>query len=89
MIKHLISKPSSSRNNKTGSWRIEKKPKFLQKNCIACKMCVMICPEGCIDGEGKNAFKCDYAYCKGCGLCAVVCPKADIEMVPESQDITK
>ncbi len=83
MIGHLTSKPGSSKANKTGSWRTELKPKFLKKNCIACKMCVLICPEGIITGEGKNTFDCDLAYCKGCGNCAVICPKKDIEMVSE------
>jgi len=83
MIGHLTSKPGSSKANKTGSWRTEVKPKFLNKTCIGCRMCANICPEGVISGEGKNAFKCDYAYCKGCGVCAVICPKKDIEMVAE------
>jgi len=83
MIGHLTSKPGSSTANKTGSWRTESKPKFLQKNCIACRMCVFICPEGIVSGEGKNSFTCDYVYCKGCGNCAAICPKKDIEMVAE------
>ncbi len=83
MFGPLISKPGSSARNKTGSWRVEMKPKFLQKNCIACKMCLLICPEGCISGEGKNTYTCDLLYCKGCGNCAAICPKKDIEMVKE------
>jgi pyruvate ferredoxin oxidoreductase delta subunit len=79
----LIGKPATSKNNKTGSWRTEARPKFLQKNCIACKMCALVCPEGCISGEEKNTYICDYAYCKGCGNCVVICPKKDIEMVKE------
>lgn len=79
----ISSKIGTARKNKTGSWRVEKTPKFLQKDCIACKMCVMICPEACIAGGQKNTFVCDYSYCKGCGLCAMVCPKKDIEMVKE------
>lgn len=75
--------PGSSRENKTGSWRTEKRPHYLRKNCIACRLCVLICPEGIVSGEKKNEFGVDYDYCKGCGLCAVVCPKDDIEMVPE------
>lgn len=80
---HMTSKPGSSTANKTGSWRVEQKPKYLQKDCIACRMCVLACPEGIVTGEGKNTFRCDLAYCKGCGLCAAICPKKDIEMVPE------
>jgi pyruvate ferredoxin oxidoreductase delta subunit len=83
MIGHLTSKPGSSQSNKTGSWRVDQRPKFLQKACIACRMCVYICPEGIISGEGKNTFKCDFNYCKGCGNCAAICPKKDIEMVAE------
>ena len=83
MFGPLVAKPGSSRDNKTGSWRTEQKPEFLQKDCIACRLCVMVCPEGCIKGKEKNSFNCDYNYCKGCGNCAFICPKKDIEMVPE------
>ena len=85
MFGPIIAKPGSSRRNKTGSWRTGKKPKFLQKDCIACRLCVLICPEGCIEGNQKNTFHCDYDYCKGCGNCAIICPKQDIEMVPEAK----
>lgn len=83
MFVPIISRPGTSLQNKTGSWRLKGKPKFLQVNCIACNMCVYICPEGCIRGEGKNTYTCNYDYCKGCGLCAVICPRNDIEMVEE------
>ncbi|HNX81085.1 MAG TPA: 4Fe-4S binding protein [Candidatus Omnitrophota bacterium] len=83
MFGPLVCKPGSSRNNKTGSWRIGLRPKFLKTNCIGCKMCALICPEDCISGEGKNTFDVDLAYCKGCGNCAVICPKKDIVMVKE------
>ena len=78
-----VGRAGKSRDNKTGSWRTEQKPKFLQKNCIACNMCLVFCPEGCISGEEKNTYDCDLAYCKGCGCCAIICPKKDIEMVEE------
>jgi pyruvate ferredoxin oxidoreductase delta subunit len=86
MFGPLICRPKSSKNNKTGSWRTELRPKFLQKNCITCNMCVLVCPEACIEGNGKNTYNCDLDYCKGCGLCAVVCPKQDIIMVKEEGD---
>lgn len=86
MFGPLISKPGSSRNNKTGSWRAGLKPKFLKTNCIGCKMCLAVCPEGCISGEAKNTYNCDYVYCKGCGGCVKVCPKADIVMVKEEEN---
>jgi len=79
----LTSKPGTSRKNKTGSWRTETRPQFLQKNCIGCKMCILVCPEGCVTGNEKNTYACDYSYCKGCGFCAVICPKKDIVMIKE------
>ncbi len=82
----LIVKPKKSKGDKTGSWRVKLKPKFLQKNCIGCKMCIQICPEACIQGKEKNTYLPNYEYCKGCGLCAVICPKADIIMVEESPE---
>lgn len=83
MFGPIVSKPGSGVKSKTGSWRTTAKPKFLQKNCIACKMCLVVCPEGCISGKEKNTFICDYNFCKGCGNCVAVCPKKDIIMVKE------
>ena len=84
MFGPLVCKPGASKKNKTGSWRVESRPHYLHKNCNACKMCLIVCPESCITGEQKNTFEFDAAYCKGCGLCAMVCPRKDIEMVKES-----
>jgi len=83
MFGPLVVKPIKSKGDKTGCWRVQLRPKYLQKNCIACRMCVIVCPEGCIQGKEKNTFMPDYNYCKGCGLCAKICPKADIEMIEE------
>ncbi|MCM8831774.1 MAG: 4Fe-4S binding protein [Candidatus Omnitrophica bacterium] len=83
MFGPLVGKPGSSKQNTTGSWRSVKKPYFLQKNCIACGLCKLICPEGCIEGKEKNTYRSDELYCKGCGLCAYICPKNDIQMVDE------
>lgn len=85
MFAPLTAKPGTSLDNKTGSWRTNLRPKFLQKDCIACRLCYLICPEGCITGKEKNTFQSDFNYCKGCGLCAGICPKDDIEMVPEGE----
>ncbi len=80
----ITADPGSSTANKTGSWRTKQKPHYLRQNCIACRKCVLICPEAIVTGKEKNTFKPDLQYCKGCGLCAVICPKDDIEMVSES-----
>ncbi|MBU1125846.1 MAG: 4Fe-4S binding protein [Candidatus Omnitrophica bacterium] len=89
MFGPLTVDPKKSKGGKTGAWRIQVRPQYLQKNCIACKMCVLVCPEGCVSGKEKNAFFTDYTYCKGCGLCAFVCPKKDIVMVEEKNQEEK
>lgn len=89
MFGPLIVKPKKSRPGATGSWRVRSRPKFLQKDCIACNMCLLICPEHCISGKEKNSYRTDYNYCKGCGLCAAICPKKDIEMIDEPQSESK
>ncbi|MCM8797695.1 MAG: 4Fe-4S binding protein [Candidatus Omnitrophica bacterium] len=86
MFGPLTVKPIKSKGDKTGSWRVRLKPKYLHKNCIGCKMCILICPEGCIMGEEKNTLLPDYNYCKGCGLCAIICPKKDILMIDEESE---
>ena len=83
MFGPLTVKPEKSKGDKTGAWRVQLRPKYLQKNCIACRLCLLICPEHCIIGKEKNTFMSNYEYCKGCGLCAIVCPKQDIEMIEE------
>jgi len=82
----LIVKPGKSKGDKTGSWRVKLKPKFLQKNCVGCKMCLWVCPEACIQGKEKGTFTPNYEYCKGCGFCALVCPKGDIVMIEETSE---
>lgn len=89
MFGPLIVRPNKTKGDKTGSWRTQVKPKYLQKNCIGCKMCLLVCPEGCIKGKEKNTYFADYNYCKGCGLCSVICPKADIIMVEEEFEEVK
>lgn len=85
MFSILASHAKSSKKNKTGSWRSLKMPKLLQKECINCGLCKLVCPEGCIEGKEKNKYFSDLLYCKGCGLCVYICPKKDIEMVPEEK----
>ena len=82
--------PSTTLNNKTGSWRTNR-PNFLRDLCTACGICSRTCPEGIIyqtnktNAAGKKYFACDLSYCKGCGLCAIECPFKAIEMEKEEK----
>jgi len=57
-------------------------------DCIACNLCVKICPSYCIEvkggktPEGKrrpHLFKLDYGTCSLCSLCIEVCPTRTLE----------
>ncbi len=87
MFVKITSRPGTTSENETGSWRMGFKPKFLQENCNACSLCALLCPEGVITGRKKKTFQTDYRYCKGCGICAEECPKKDILMVKEEEEV--
>ncbi len=64
-------------------------PRFDLETCIACTMCVYICPTGAIDLETRNSgsgFRRfpklrDIKKCIGCNSCEHECPSGAIEMV--------
>ena len=82
-----VAQPGTSRENRTGSWRVNSHPHHLHVTCTACDLCALACPEGCIYGRGRNTYFSDLDYCKGCGNCAEVCPVDDIAMVPEEKTL--
>lgn len=54
------------------------------RECEACDLCSLLCPDLCITRDDKTGeVLIDLNYCKGCGICAAVCPKGAIEMVME------
>jgi pyruvate ferredoxin oxidoreductase delta subunit len=65
----ITSKPTTGL--KKSGWRTFR-PVVTEK-CKGCGLCVMYCPEGCINIEKKKA-RIDYDYCKGCLICLNVCP---------------
>ena len=78
----FITKPNSSLNNKTGSWRTHR-PITDKNKCIGCGLCAKLCPDACIEmknKQGKLKPETNYDYCKGCGLCAKECPVGAITM---------
>jgi len=64
---------------------------YEQEKCIACEMCIRICPIDCIsmeyDGKGKNAqitsYAVDYTKCLFCNLCVEVCPTQCVHLGKE------
>lgn len=54
------------------------------RECEACDLCSLLCPDLCITRDEKTGeVLIDLNYCKGCGICAAVCPKGAIQMVME------
>lgn len=58
-----------------------------RERCVACALCVRICPAGCIEmttetgPDGKKrpvTYSLDIGRCLFCGLCAEVCPEEAI-----------
>lgn len=74
-----ITTPGSSKENKTGSWKLQT-PVIDKTKCANCLTCVQYCPENCIKVENDQLDHIDYDYCKGCGICAQECPKHAISM---------
>lgn len=64
-------------------WR-EEKPVINLDNCIECKVCHLVCPEGVIYEE-DGICKIDYRFCKGCGICSRECVGKCISMVKEEK----
>ena len=79
-----INQPGSSRNYKTGVWRINR-PVWDKSKCINCGLCVNYCPENCILFRSGQREEANFDYCKGCGICAQVCPVKAIKMVRENE----
>lgn len=75
--------PGSSKNYKTGNWRVMK-PVVNKEKCKKCWICNEFCPEGCLK-KTDDGPEIDYDYCKGCGICANECPFKAIEMKMEER----
>jgi len=65
-----------------GNWRVDM-PEIDYEKCIACRLCLLYCPEGAIHAEEKEKPEIDMRFCKGCGICANECPQKAIEMKKE------
>jgi pyruvate ferredoxin oxidoreductase delta subunit len=80
----LVAAPGSSVVNHTGGWRTER-PRFLQRACTGCDLCVAYCPEGIVFLVEAKRYDFDPDYCKGCGICAEECPAHDVVMEADAR----
>jgi len=80
----VVVQPGTSREEKKSGWRIYR-PRHKQKDCIGCRNCELMCPDGAVYRIDKKKFDADMDACKGCGICAEMCPVDDIDMVLEAE----
>ncbi len=79
-----VTEPGSSRYNRTGDWR-SSRPLWNLEQCVKCGVCVVFCPEGCIDVREDGCPEADMEYCKGCGICVNECWTGCIQMEEEEE----
>jgi pyruvate ferredoxin oxidoreductase delta subunit len=80
----VVVQPGTARQDKKTGWRIYR-PRHKQEECIGCRECERLCPDGAIYRIDRRKFDADMDACKGCGICAEMCPVDDIDMVLESE----
>jgi NADH-quinone oxidoreductase subunit I len=62
------------------------------ERCVACALCSVVCPVGCIALEAADApggrrypahFRINFARCIFCGFCEEACPTCAIQLTPD------
>ena len=53
---------------------------WMADQCIACRTCLEVCPEGALAFNQKGS-RIDRRRCDGCGLCAEECPAAALDLL--------
>ena len=56
---------------------------WISNQCIGCKTCLAICPEGAL-AFTEDGNRVDRKRCTGCGLCAEECPASALELLGKS-----
>ena len=65
-----------------------------QERCVACNLCAVACPVGCIalqateDGHGRRYpefFRINFSRCIFCGFCEEACPTYAIQLTPDCE----
>ena len=63
-----------------------------QERCVACNLCAVACPVGCISLQKAEAedgrwypefFRINFSRCIFCGMCEEACPTTAIQLTPD------
>lgn len=63
-----------------------------QERCVACNLCAVACPVGCISLKKGNSadgrwypefFRINFSRCIFCGMCEEACPTAAIQLISD------
>ncbi|XBC40889.1 MAG: NADH-quinone oxidoreductase subunit NuoI [Buchnera aphidicola (Nurudea yanoniella)] len=64
-----------------------------EERCVACNLCSVVCPVGCISLKKSSLksynrwypkfFRINFSRCIFCGLCEEACPTAAIQLIPD------
>ena len=80
--------PGRQSSVKGGHMKADLRPVFNRKVCMACRICVDVCPVSCIETAARGTDKDPHGYpfladadaCIRCGQCAEDCPVAAVGM---------
>ena len=61
--------------------RKSKRIACIEKDCVACGVCVTVCPRSALKIDKGVRAKVDNENCVGCGICAKICPAAVISII--------
>jgi len=81
---NVVTDAGNAKDYSTGDWRSER-PVWNHDRCIKCGICMLFCPEGCVEQNDQGYFESNYYYCKGCGICARECWTQAITMIEEAK----
>jgi pyruvate formate lyase activating enzyme len=62
------------------SMSLQPQTQWFAVRCIGCKICLTVCPNGCISLSGDDLVF-DRAWCEACGKCVEACPSGARELL--------